>query len=44
MAKELTKEEIEKSGEQAGERFVGTPDEFEFVGMENEIQVIEVKE
>lgn len=39
MAKELTKEQIEK----AGERFVGTPDEFEFVGMEDEVQVIEVE-
>ena len=40
MAKKLTKEEIEK----AGERFVGTSDEFEFVGMEDEITVIEVEE
>ena len=39
MAKELTKEEIEK----AGQRFVGTPDEFEFVGMEDEVKVIEVE-
>ena len=40
MAKELTKEDIER----AGERFVGTPDEFEFVGMEDEIEVIEIEE
>jgi len=40
MAKKLTQEQIEK----AGERFVGTPDEFEFIGMENEVIVIEVDE
>ena len=40
MAKELTKEELDK----AGQRFVGTSDEFEFVGMEDEVQVIEVDE
>ena len=39
MAKELTKEEIEK----AGQRFVGVPEEFEFVGMEDEVEVIEVE-
>ena len=36
MAKELTREE-------AGQRFVGTPDEFEFVGMEEEVEVVEVE-
>lgn len=40
MAKELTKEQIEK----AGQRFVGTPDEFEFVGMEEEVEVIETED
>ncbi len=40
MAKELTKEEQEE----AAERFVGTPDEFEFVGMEDEVIVIETEE
>jgi len=40
MAKKLTDKQIE----QAGERFVGTPDEFEFVGMEADIEVIEIKE
>lgn len=40
MAKELTKEQIDK----VGERFVGDPDEFEFVGMEDEVTVIEVEE
>ena len=39
MAKELSKEQIEK----AGQRFVGTPDEFEFVGDESEVKVIEVE-
>ena len=38
MAKELTKEE------KAGERFVGTPDELEYIGMEDEVTVIEVEE
>jgi len=37
MAKQ---EEIEK----AGERFVGTSDELEFVGMEEDVEVIEVEE
>ena len=40
MAKELTKEEIEK----AGERFVGVPEELEFVGMEENIEVVEIEE
>lgn len=40
MAKELTKEEQQN---QAGQRFVGTPDEFEFIGMEDEVEVIEVE-
>ena len=40
MAKELTQEEIEK----AGQRFVGTSDEFEFIGMEENVEVIEVEE
>ena len=40
MAKELTeKEKIE-----AGERFIGVPEEFEFVGMEDEVEVVEVEE
>jgi len=39
MAKELTKEQIK-----AGERFVGTPDEFEFIGTEDDVIVIEVDE
>ena len=37
MAKQ---EQIEK----AGQRFVGTPDEFEFIGMEEDVEVIEVEE
>ena len=36
MAKELTKE-------QAGQRFVGVPEEFEFVGMEEDVEVVEVE-
>lgn len=40
MAKELSKEEIER----VGQRFVGTPDELEFVGMEDEVIVIETEE
>jgi len=43
MAKELTKEEMQEQ-EQAGQRFVGTSDEFEFVGDESEVTVIEVTE
>ena len=43
MAKELTKEQIGKL-EKSGERFVGDPDEFEFVGMEDEVIVIETEE
>ena len=39
MAKELTREEIEK----AGQRFVGTPDELECIGDESEVEVIEVE-
>lgn len=35
----MAKEEIN-----ASERFVGTPDEFEFVGMEDEVIVIETEE
>ncbi|KKK51486.1 hypothetical protein LCGC14_3114500 [marine sediment metagenome] len=40
LSKELTKEQIEK----AGQRFVGTPEEFEFVGMEEDVVVIETEE
>lgn len=40
MPGELTQEQIEE----AGQRFVGTPDEFEFVGMEEDVEVIEVDE
>jgi len=40
MAKELTKEQIE----QAGQRFVGVPEEFEFVGTEDEVKIVEIKE
>ena len=40
MAKELTEEQIEK----AGERFVGTPDELEYIGEESEVIVIEIEE
>lgn len=40
MAKELTEKQIEE----AGQRFVGTPEEFEFVGDETEVEVIEVEE
>jgi len=40
MAKELTKEEIEK----AGQRFVGVPEELEYVGMEEDVEVIEIEE
>jgi len=39
MAKELTEEQIK-----AGERFVGDPDELEYVGMEDEVLVIETEE
>lgn len=39
MAKELTEKEIKSD-----ERFVGSPDEFEFIGMEDEVIVIEVDE
>ena len=39
MAKEYTKEELK-----ATERFVGTPEEFDFVGKEDEVVVIEVEE
>jgi len=37
MAKQ---EQIEK----AGQRFIGVPEEFEFVGMEDEVEVVEVEE
>lgn len=38
MAKELTNEE------KAMERFVGNSDEFEFIGMDDEVIVIEIEE
>ena len=44
MAKELTEEELVKNDLKQISRFVGTPDEFEFVGMEEDIQVIEIEE
>jgi len=37
----MAKEEIK---EEAGLRFVGIPDEFEFIGMEEDVEVIEIKE
>lgn len=40
MAKELTQKQIEE----AGQRFVGVPEEFEYIGMEDEVKVIEVEE
>jgi len=40
MAKELTEKEIK----QRASRFIGVPEELEFVGMEDEIEVIEVEE
>ena len=42
MAKELTAKEAEEI--QRLQRFVGTPDEFEFIGDETEVQVIEIEE
>ena len=42
MAKELSVREKEEAARIL--RFVGTPDEFEFVGDETEVQVIETEE
>ena len=36
----VKKEQTEKSGE----RFIGTPNEFEFIGMEEDVEIIETKE
>jgi len=48
MAKEPTKKPTKKSTEkeieQSGERFVGTFDEFEYIGTEEEVKVVEIEE